>query len=430
MPLSPGLWIDIDPSTALFPEPKLAINAGADGVVEIAGSLRQWQVLVEVDSPVPGPGHIGIRGCITVSTGRILVALFGGGGAVLHQFLHDGRKGDWFEEFCFISEEISHIALRNGVGADTEVDISLRSLTVQQTVGALKPWPLDELWAPVSAPLPTDMPHHPALTAVPAWSGLNPSGVTVNWVGARTDLRFLKGFAAPPPGMAAPPLPELSEEYFEWIVLAEAIAAASGRFTMVELGAGYGRWMIDALGILRQQGRRDLTPYFIGVEAEPTHFAWMADHFRNNGLDPVEHRLVQGAVSAHDGTVRFAVGDADAWYGQSIIDDTETGVSSAMVPAYSLSTLLRDVDCVDLLDIDIQGAEAEVCVAGARTLDEKVRRIYIGTHGAAIERELRQLFLGLGWSKVFDFRMGRPQPTPFGRVMFGDGVQCWLNPRL
>ncbi len=429
MPPSPGPWLDIDPATAVFPVPELAFSIGAGGALEIAGPLRQWQIMLELDAPLPGPGHVGVRGAITVNAGPILVALLSQAGAVLHQFMHDGTTGAWFESFCVVPDDIARIALRNGVGADAEVDITVHSLSLQAVAGPGQPWPIAELSAPVSIPLAEGMQHHPALAAVPAWMGLNPSGFSVNWVGTRTDLRFLKGHAAPPPGLVEPPLPEISEEYFEWVCAAEAIAAARGRFTMVELGAGYGRWMMDAMGLLRQMGRQDLTPHFIGVEAEPSHYAWMVEHFRNNGLDPAQHRLVQGAVSGRDGKVRFAIGDADAWYGQSIIADADTGVNSVEVPAYSLATLLHDVPMVDLLDIDVQGAEAEVCLAAARVLDEKVRRIYIGTHEDAIERDLRRLFQNLGWQEIFAYRLGRAQGTPYGRIMFGDGVQCWLNPR-
>ncbi len=430
MPFSPGAWHDIDPSTATFPAPDLAAFATEDGGLEITGAVRQWQVFLELEAPVSGPGRIGVRGSITVNRGSLLVALYSEAGAVLHQFRHDGRAGPEFESHCDLDLPVAHVVLRDGSGGDSEIDMILHRLSLQQAQGEARPWSLDAMAAPVSMPLPPDIPHHPALAAVIPWRGLNPSGFSVNWVGTRTDARFIKGFALPPPGMAEPPLPEVSEEYFEWICAAEAIAQARGRFTMVELGAGYGRWMMDALGLIRQLRRDDLTPHFIGVEAEPTHFDWMAQHLRNNGLDPAAHRLVQGAVAGRDGKVRFAIGNADAWYGQSIVTDATTGLASIEVPAWSLTTLLHDVPMVDLIDIDIQGAEAEVCEAAARVIDEKVRRIYIGTHGVAIEHSLRALFRKLGWRNLVDYRMGRAQTTPFGRIMFGDGVQCWLNPRL
>ena len=60
----------------------------------------------------------------------------------------------------------------------------------------------------------------------------------------------------------------------------------------------------------------------VGVEAEPTHFEWMNEHFADNGLDARRHRLIQAAVAANDGVANFAIGHAEAWYGQAIVSGT------------------------------------------------------------------------------------------------------------
>jgi hypothetical protein len=41
------------------------------------------------------------------------------------------------------------------------------------------------------------------------------------------------------------------------------------------------------------------------VEAEPTHFQWMLQHFRDNGLDPADHDLIEAAVSERSGAPGF-----------------------------------------------------------------------------------------------------------------------------
>ena len=38
------------------------------------------------------------------------------------------------------------------------------------------------------------------------------------------------------------PIPPIDEEYFEWVDLLESVRDARGAYTMMELGAGYGRW--------------------------------------------------------------------------------------------------------------------------------------------------------------------------------------------
>jgi hypothetical protein len=65
----------------------------------------------------------------------------------------------------------------------------------------------------------------------------------------------------------------------------------------------------------------------------------------------------------------------------------------------------------------------------AASIDSKVRRVYVGTHNREVEARLRALFRGLGWTSVYDFPGGGTSETAWGRIMFEDGVQAWLNPR-
>ena len=65
----------------------------------------------------------------------------------------------------------------------------------------------------------------------------------------------------------------------------ESVLEADDGFTMVELGAGWGRWLVDAWSVLKQIGKTDKRLLLVGVEAEPTHFEWMKQHFADNGLD-------------------------------------------------------------------------------------------------------------------------------------------------
>jgi hypothetical protein len=44
-----------------------------------------------------------------------------------------------------------------------------------------------------------------------------------------------------------------SEDYFEWIDLLTAIDRAGTQFTMIELGAGYGRWIANAAAAMRRR---------------------------------------------------------------------------------------------------------------------------------------------------------------------------------
>jgi FkbM family methyltransferase len=244
--------------------------------------------------------------------------------------------------------------------------------------------------------------------------------VLPNWIGASTrrefftdDLRFVT---------VTPPPPD--PEYFEWIDILESVIGASKSFTMLELGAGYGRWLVNAAAALRAFS--GLPHRLIAVEAEPTHFKWLQLHCEDNDVDA---RLLHAAVAARGGTVNFAVGDARSWYGQAIVDSSAAAEHVTTVAAVTLSDLLESLDRVDLIHCDIQGAEAEVFEEAAIAVDTKVQRVHIGTHGEDVEADLRRTFSRLGWKNINDYACSSFAETPWGRMSFQDGVQTWVNVR-
>jgi FkbM family methyltransferase len=242
-----------------------------------------------------------------------------------------------------------------------------------------------------------------------------------NWIGAMTRREFF----ADDLQFVAVSLPPFDTEYFEWIDVLEAVVAASESFTMVELGAGYGRWVVNAARAL--EAYSGIPHLLVAVEAEPTHFKWLELHCGDNDI---RAQLVRTAVAARSGSVTFAVGQPRSWYGQAIVDPSWTGSPVETVVSVTLSELLQPLDRVDLIHCDIQGAEADVFEEAAAAVDAKVRRVHVGTHGSEIERSLRKTFSRLGWSNVADYGCGTASKTPWGRMRFGDGVQSWVNPRF
>jgi hypothetical protein len=57
----------------------------------------------------------------------------------------------------------------------------------------------------------------------------------------------------------------------------DALLEARKTFTMVELGAGWGRWLVSAACAARVQ-QLHLELRLVGVEAQPEHFRWMRKH--------------------------------------------------------------------------------------------------------------------------------------------------------
>ncbi|SEC68104.1 methyltransferase, FkbM family [Rhizobiales bacterium GAS188] len=226
----------------------------------------------------------------------------------------------------------------------------------------------------------------------------------------------------------------LGEEVFQFIHLLQSIDEAEGSWTMAEIGAGYGRWLVAGARTVRRV--RSLPAHLIAVEAEDAHFEMLKLHLSDNGFDPNDHHLIKGAASGKDGHVFFTQGHAAEWYGQAIIPSEDSGFGDwpkatvVTVPSFSLATILGEADRVDYLDMDIQGAELDAVSAAIDVLSSKVRRLQIGTHSQSIEDGLRSILSDAGWQCQCDYACGATALTPFGRIAFVDGSQGWANPSL
>jgi FkbM family methyltransferase len=263
--------------------------------------------------------------------------------------------------------------------------------------------------------------HHEIFSRFRRWSGVAPAGFEFDFLGTRNRTAFFAMMQPRPNDRdESPGYPPFDEEYFEWIDLLEAVAWAQGRFTMLELGAGFGRWTARGAAAARQ---RELPYRLVAVEAEPTHFDWMIQNLQDNGVRPEECHLFCAAVTGKDGKVSFQVGDAASSYGQSIGGTTE-------VEAVSLATLLGSLDSVDLVDLDVQGAEFEVLAAAAELLKHKVKRVHVETHSGGLHADIHRLFRRLGWKPHFLYEGNSVDWTPWGRINFQGGTQGWLNPGL
>jgi len=137
-------------------------------------------------------------------------------------------------------------------------------------------------------------------------------------------------------------------------------------------------------------------------------------HFSNHGIGFFERKLIHAAVSEQPGKVYLH----------------QSGWRSIRVPGISLRTILKKLDRVDLIDLDIEGQELITLTAAVAGLDAKVKRLHIGTHSAEIEAGLRRLLSDHGWRCLVDYPLLKTSETPFGVISFGNGVQSWVNPRL
>ncbi len=253
-------------------------------------------------------------------------------------------------------------------------------------------------------------------------------------------------------------IPAVGEDYFEWIDVLQSVQDARKKYTMIELGAGYGAWAVRAALAARQVGIKHIK---IGLaEAEPMHLSWLRQHLQDNGVCPEEAAIFDCAVSDENGSTDFYVGMPDDfgpdtsrhWYGQAISKSYEKAADSNLDPAQTycgqpvityasgwkaiavrkmdIRDMLSRFDDIDLLDLDVQGEEFKILKASADLLDYQVKRLHIGTHGLEQEEGLRTLLGQHGWFLVRDYGFHKVNPTPFGEVQFVDGIQTWVNPRF
>jgi FkbM family methyltransferase len=307
-------------------------------------------------------------------------------------------------------------------------------------------WRLGQLLRP---PRPWDGLHDPVLHRFPPWEGEADGRFAYDFLGVRTDPRFHRQIRPQPPGPLKTDYPRPQYEYIELVFLLDSVldsvpdsvaaAAEGGGLTVMELGAGYGRWLAAAFRAARLVSTGPVK--LIGVEMVPRHVARLHEHLRNNGIDPEEHDLIHAAVSDRDGEAWYRPdSDPAAEYGLSVFRRRVGGAGPAgsatkpsgretpvRVPCIGLAGLLRSAGTVDLVHCDIQGEELRAIGGSVDELSRRVSRLLVATHSRRIHRRLRALLSEAGWECRHDYRPHRRERTPFGDVQFLDGLLAYVN---
>ena len=305
------------------------------------------------------------------------------------------------------------------------------------------------------------------------WSGTVPEGYLVDFLGTLTSADFRVMFGVDPKSVGGrhetTRLPTIAdgEGWFEsvnWVIAAQE---ARGRYVMVTLGACYGA---QAVGSYRALQLLNAIPCkFVAVEPDPENYEWTVRHFRDNGLDPNYHWLVQAAISDTNAPVFFPVGSpgtgAQNCFASNEIAAREvyvdelikrgpaealrnlllhntTGITKSLVEGHDFSAeikvlsavTLRDIlgpfEVVDYLESDIQQSEILVFPPYMALLKDKVRRIHIGTHGREVHSSLHNLFQNEGWEIVFSFEPNAEHASALGTFKTNDGVLTVRNKTL
>jgi FkbM family methyltransferase len=276
-----------------------------------------------------------------------------------------------------------------------------------------------------------------------ARSGEPAKGFVVDFVGSRTRIGYVRGIEHLDGAVGGVPIPGdgFHAEAIEWVGLLKSVEHAGNSFTAMELGAGWGPWVVAGACAARQRGIGDVK--LCAVEADPEHFRSLVEHFRDNGLNPSEHDLIRAAVGVAAGTARWPkVPDASADWGSrpqlaheaSSTDHVGRQFAEWLeIPVVPFGELLRKQPVWDLVHIDVQGWEVELCEAETALLESSVKWLVIGTHDYKLHGDLMDLMFRRGWllenekPPRFSWTAGAPSLIS---MTTHDGTQVWRNPRF
>jgi hypothetical protein len=275
------------------------------------------------------------------------------------------------------------------------------------------------------------------------------SGFIVDRLGVKTRGSSLLEGVEHLTGTVIPlPIPQdYHAEAIEWIGLLKSVRSARSRFAAMELGAGWGPWLVAGAVAARNIGIPDV--FLLGAEGDPGHFGFLRQHFIDNGLDPNEHLLFKAAVGVRTGRALWPrVAARSDWGSRPIYCDGPSGTDGSgvvsdylgrsfsdafEVPVLAVNDLLALQERWDLVHLDVQGEEVTVCEAGLALMNERVHWLVIGTHSRIIEGLLISSLAGAGWilenekPAKFNFVPGSPS---IESMTSHDGTQVWRNPRL
>ena len=238
----------------------------------------------------------------------------------------------------------------------------------------------------------------------------------------------------------------LNEDYFEYIDLLESIKRCDGHYQMAEIGAGYGRWMLNAVHAIRRCSSNIIPSYFVlGFEADISRGESLKKLMAKN--DIVNYELVQKIVSNHPATLLqdlpFIVHNSDAGsFGGAIIDnerdvksgrppvESESWMKVERLPTCRLPDAALKYGVFDFMNFDVQNAEIEVIPDAIDYLNDYVKLVHVGTHSTLADEIVSETFLNAQWRPRWQFKWKSTVDTPLGKVSFRDGIQSFENPKF
>lgn len=267
------------------------------------------------------------------------------------------------------------------------------------------------------------------------------AGFLVDFLGSRIRVTSLWKEARALDGqlMRVPVPADFHAEAIEWIGLLKAVRGAAGQYVAMELGAGFGPWAIAGGVAARLRGIKNIR--LCAVEGDPHHFRFLRQHFVDNGFDPEQHALFEAAVASNAGISEWPLVEdssgSEAWGFRPIQAAGDymgrQFQNTKQIETIPMLDLVVRESVWDLIHIDVQGGEVDICRSCIDELNARARRIIVGTHSRKIDGDLLELMCRSGWvlehEKPAKFVFARNAPTLEAMTTI-DGTQVWRNPRL
>jgi FkbM family methyltransferase len=263
-------------------------------------------------------------------------------------------------------------------------------------------------------------------------------GFIVDFLGVRTRATSVWAAARQLNGRVLDvPIPrDFHAEAIEWLGLLKSVKTARDRYVAMELGAGFGPWVVAGGIAARDRGIRDIRLY--AIEGDPVHYACLRQHLSDNSFDPDRQVLLESAVGVANGTAQWPIvsDSVEHWGMRPIFAEQELGHNESFsqtreVRVIAMRDLVLREDRWDLIHIDIQGHEHDICNSCIEDLNDRVHWIVVGTHSRKIDGDMLQLLTRAHWEleheqpTTFQFR----RTTPLEAMTTIDGTQVWRNPR-
>ena len=263
-------------------------------------------------------------------------------------------------------------------------------------------------------------------------------GRLVNFIGVVIDPAIypplLSGRAGEVEGLPIPS--NWHADIAEFGAALRAVDLAKDRFRVLELGCGWGCWLLNTGVAARNRG---LKVELIGAEGDEGHVAFANKACAENGFSDGEARILRGVVGPKPGTALFPRQDiaGASWGLMPVFNATSTQIEEArtsghhdILPILTLEAISGDGKPIDLIHLDIQGGEANFIESCIDDLDRLAAYVVIGTHSREIEGQIMVVMLHHSWVLEIE------RPAIFGFDTVGkpitavDGVQGWRNPNL